>query len=210
MILNERSGTVHGYVFIDMKENTEEYESLHQHGENLIHAFVVPSGIAADESYVWIITGRETWGGTQAITKVDGHGDDTGSYTFSEDNSAHLLEGDLDLHDVQGEPKAYTCEQRFEYDRALDSVESLKTAVVDFSNLVERLRRRDNKDVLNDDVPELEGIESTDWETLNLGLPNRLGIFDGTIREEKYLIEKLEYELARERNDGSDEGEANM
>jgi hypothetical protein len=81
---------------------------------------------------------------------------------------------------------------------------------VSFADLVERLRRRDNKDVLSDDVPELEGIESADWETLNLGLPNSLGIIDGTLHKQKYLIEKLEYDLALEKNDGSDEGETSV
>jgi hypothetical protein len=210
VILNEKRGAVYGYVFIDMKEKTKKYESLHQHGENLIHAFVLSAGITADESRVWIITGRDTWGDTQAITEVDGHGEYTRSYTFAGDYSAQTLESDLDLHDVQGEPKSYTYEQRFEYDRALDSAERVGTALVSFADLVERLRRRDNKDVLSDDVPVLEGIESADWETLNLGLPNSFGIIDGTLHKQKYLIEKLEYELARERNDGSDDGEANV
>lgn len=209
VILNERDGVINGFVFIDMKEKTKEYESLHQHGENLIHAFVVPATETDGESRVWIITGRDSWGDTQAITKVDGQGEYTRSYTFSGEYSAHPLEDDLELSEVQGEPTAYTYEQRFEHERALDSIESLRTAVVDFANLVERLRRRENKNVLSDDVPELEGIDTSDWETLNLGLPNRLGIIDGTIHKQKYLIEKLEYELARERNDGSDEGEAN-
>jgi len=49
----------------------------------------------------------------------------------------------------------------------------------------------------------IKDYKHSDWEMLNIGIPNHILTIEGTIRRQNYIIAKLKYELATEKRKSS-------
>ena len=90
------------------------------------------------------------------------------------------------------EPADYTFAQRFSFESSLSSLTRMKSALESFRKLTEVTKNKISKS-------EAETIGNTGWETQYLGFENWPNSIEGTLYKQKYLIKKLEYELAVER-----------
>lgn len=105
------------------------------------------------------------------------------------------VKGELDLQPRNpDEPGEYTFNERFSLESALHCIEYVKKALTSFRILTERV---ENENKLSKE--EIAKIGNTDWETQNLGFFNMVGAIEGTLRKQNYIIQKLEFELAKEK-----------
>ena len=111
-----------------------------------------------------------------------------------ENPEAALFAG-LDLQPVQSpaeEAVEDTLYRRFSYERALEGLDRLRSALMSFEKLTTLA-----KPALPPQT--LAHVGNLDWETQNLGLPNGLGLVKGTIHKQHYVIARLQYDLALKR-----------
>ena len=91
-----------------------------------------------------------------------------------------------------GEDVEYTLNQRFGVDNALRCLEFVRASLTSFRKLTEESKGK---------IPDskLKEIGNTDWETQNLGFQNNPNSIEGTVRRQDYMLKKLEFELAKAR-----------
>lgn len=118
----------------------------------------------------------------------------TGLFGFSkaELNLKETSQTNLDLQQIHpDEPIEDSLDSRFSFANSLERVKQIESALNSFQNLTEKSRVSLNNETLNE-------IGNTDWETQNLGFHNWVGSVKGTLIQQDYQIQKLEYELAKE------------
>ena len=108
-----------------------------------------------------------------------------------ENPEAALFAG-LDLQPVQSpaeQPVEYTLHRWFSYQRALEGLDWINSALVSFEKLTTLARS-----ILP--AEKLADVGHTDPETQFLGFANWPGTVRGTLQKQHYMIAKLQYDLA--------------
>jgi hypothetical protein len=113
----------------------------------------------------------------------------------SREDSGAVSFDDLNLQPVTSpaeEPVECTLNRRFSPNNALERLDSMSSALSDFRELTTLA-----KPILPDE--KLAEVGNLDWDTQNLGFTNWLGAVRGTLHKQRYMIAKLQYDLALER-----------
>jgi hypothetical protein len=88
-------------------------------------------------------------------------------------------------------PVNVTLDRRFTLENSLKASEQIETALNSFQQLTEKSQVALEKDSLAE-------ISNTDSETQILGFQNWVGTVEGTLKQQDYQIQKLEFELAQQ------------
>ena len=89
------------------------------------------------------------------------------------------------------EPPTHTYSTRFSSEKAIEALRIINESLASFRKITE---------VAGAEEPIiLSRYKHTDWEMQNIGFANALTTIEGTIRQQRYLTTKLEYELTLEK-----------
>ncbi len=90
------------------------------------------------------------------------------------------------------EPVEVTYNERYSVTSALESLSSIRAALISFTQLTEMSKKRLGARKLN-------SVGNTAWEIQNMGFPNWSSSIEGALYKSDFEIKRLEYELALER-----------
>lgn len=82
--------------------------------------------------------------------------------------------------------------EEFTVERSLKSLNIINESLESLKGIITKSE--------NEEIIILNKFKHTDWEMQNIGIPNSLSTIEGTLRHQRYLISKLEYDLAMKSN----------